>query len=157
MSLIHKESFDVLDNCEQGKENEYFEVDENIALIISMLNKKGYKTTYCCSGHAFDGITELYAEDKSTFDCLIFSNLQDIRYENGRYKAVDRGNTKSCYIIFEKDYAFLELPEGFTYDKNDKRIEKEYMSESDSYDLIIEIVDSMRELYEWTNELKALV
>jgi hypothetical protein len=28
-----------------------FEVDELIAPVISMLNKKGYITTFCCSGH----------------------------------------------------------------------------------------------------------
>ena len=46
MSLIHKKSFDILNDCEEGKGDDYFEVDENIALIISLLNKKGYKTTF---------------------------------------------------------------------------------------------------------------
>lgn len=157
MSLIHKESFDILENCEEGKEKEYFEVDENIALIISLLNRKGYKTSFCCSGHAFSGIAEFYADCKDAFDCLIFSDLQGIKYENGRYKAIDRGNAKNCYIIFEKEYSFPTLPEGFTYDKSDKRIEKEYVSESDSYELITEIIDSMKILYKWTRELKPLV
>ena len=30
------------------------EVDPDIALAISLLNQKGYKTIACCSGHAFD-------------------------------------------------------------------------------------------------------
>ena len=136
MSLIHKDNFDILNDCEEGKEDDYFEVDENIALVISMLNKKGYKTTFCCSGHAFANINEFRAEKKEDFDCLIFLNLQDIRYENGRYKAFDKDNAKYCYIVFEKDYTFTELPEGFTYNKGNKTIEKEYVSESDTYDLI---------------------
>ena len=37
MSLIHRESFDILNDCEDGKNDDYFEVDENIALIISMV------------------------------------------------------------------------------------------------------------------------
>lgn len=154
MSLIHKENFDILDYCEDGKEDDYFEVDENIALIISMLNKKGYKTTFCCSGHAFAGISEFYANDKDAFKCLIFSDLQDIRYENGRYKALDRGNAKSCYITFKEDYSFSKLPKGFTYNENNKCIEKEYVSESDTYDLIQEIIDSMKILYKWVMELE---
>lgn len=156
MSLIHKESFDILQYCEDGREKEYFEVDENIALIISMLNKKGYRTTFCCSGHAFASINEFRADNKDDFDCLIFFDLQDIRYENGRYKAFDKDNAKYCYIAFEKDYSFSGLPEGFTYDKNNKSIEKVYVSETDTYDLIQEIVDSMKTLYEWTKELESL-
>ena len=156
MSLIHKESFDILNNCEEGKEEDYFEVDENIALIISMLNKKGYKTAFCCSGHAFPNINEFRANNKEDFECLIFFDLQDIRYENGRYKAFDRDNAKYCYIMFAEDYSFPVLPEGFTYDENNKCIEKEYISESGTYDLIQEIIDSMKKLYEWTKELEFL-
>lgn len=157
MSLIHKVNFDILEYCEDGMEEEYFEVDENIALIIALLNKKGYKTTFCCSGHAFPGISEFYADNEESFECLIFSDLQDIRFEGGRYKALDRGNAKYCYIAFGEDYSFSELPEGFTYDKSYKTIEKEYVSESDTYELIQEIVDSMKALYEWTKGLVPLV
>lgn len=157
MSLIHKESFDILNDCEAGREDDYFEVDENIALVVSLLNKKGYRTTFCCSGHAFANINEFRADNKKDFDCLIFFDLQDIRYENGKYKAFDKDNAKYCYISFEKDYSFAKLPEGFTYDKSNKTIEKEYVSESDTYDLIQEIVDSMRTLYGWVMGLKPLV
>lgn len=157
MALINKENFDILHDCEAGKEDDYFEVDENIALIISMLNKKGYKTTFCCSGHAFASINEFRADNKDDFECLVFFDLQDIRYENGRYKAFDRDNAKYCYIAFEKDYSFPSIPEGFAYNKNSKSIEKEYISESDTYDLIQEIVDSMKALYEWTKGLESLV
>ena len=156
MSLIHKETFDILNNCEYGKEEDYFEADENIALIISVLNKKGYKTAFCCSGHAFPNINEFRADKKEDFECLVFFDLQDIRYENGRYKAFDRDNAKYCYIMFAEDYSFSALPEGFTYDGNSKCIEKEYISKSDTYDLIQEIVDSMKKLYEWAKELEFL-
>lgn len=157
MSLIHKKSFDILNDCEEGKGDDYFEVDENIALIISLLNKKGYKTTFSCSGHAFANINEFRAENKEDFECLLFFDLQDIRYENGRYKAFDRDNAKYCYIKFKEYYSFPALPEGFAYDKENKCIEKEYASESDTYGLIQEIVDSMKALYEWVMGLEALV
>lgn len=82
--------------------------------------------------------------------------MQGIRYEDGRYKAFDRDNAKYCYIRFKEYYSFPELPEGFTYDKDNKCIEKEYASESDTYDLIQEIVDSMKALYKWAKELVPL-
>lgn len=157
MSFIHKKNFDILNNCEDGKESDYFEVDENIALVISMLNKKGYRTTYCCSGHAFPDIIEFRSDNKEDFDCLIFCDLQEIRYENGMYKAFDKGNAKCCYISFAEDYSFSELPEGFTYDGNYKSIEKEFTCESDTYDLIQEVVDTMKALYEWVKGLRSLL
>lgn len=157
MSLIHKKTFDILEYCEEGKEDEYFEVDENIALVISALNKKGYVTTFCCSGHAFAGINDYISDDKDTLDCIIFSNLLEMKYEDGKYKAKDRINTKDCYICFAESYSFPELPKGFIYYKNDKRIDREYVSESDTYDLIYEIVDSMKALYEWALKLEPLV
>lgn len=157
MSLIHRESLDILNDCEDGKEDDYFEVDENIALVISMLNKKGYETTFCCSGHAFANINEFRADNRDDLDCLIFFDLQDIRYEDGRYKAFDKDNAKYCYIAFKEEYFFPQIPEGFTYNENHKRIEKEYISESDTYDLIQEIVDSMKILYEWVMGLESLI
>ena len=50
---IDKKTFEIVDNV--------FEVDEDIADIISILNKKGYYTKFCCSGHAKDlGIHYMY-------------------------------------------------------------------------------------------------
>ena len=50
---INKETFEIVDNV--------FEVDEDISQTISILNKKGYYTKYCCSGHAKDPrLYELY-------------------------------------------------------------------------------------------------
>lgn len=144
-------------DCEEGKKKDYFEIDENIALVISMLNKKGYKTTFSCSGHAFASINEFRGNSKEDFNCLVFFDLQDIRYENGKYKAFDEDNAKYCYIAFKEDYSFSDLPEGFKYDKSNKTIEKEYINESDTYDLIQEIVDSMRALYEWVNVLEPII
>ena len=34
--------------------NDIFEVDDLIGKTISILNKKGYHTLYCCSGHVKD-------------------------------------------------------------------------------------------------------
>ena len=46
MSKFISPNFEVVDSIPG-----YFEVDDDIALVIALLNKKGYITTYSCSGH----------------------------------------------------------------------------------------------------------
>lgn len=53
MKYIDKKTFEIIDD------SNYFEVDDNIANTISVLNKKGYKTKACCSGHN-DGRFHMY-------------------------------------------------------------------------------------------------
>ena len=39
----------------------HFEIDENLVFIIHTLNEKGYKTMFCCEGHAeIDGLSLSY-------------------------------------------------------------------------------------------------
>lgn len=42
---INTENFEVIENPT------FFEVDEEIAEAVCILNKKGYKTQYSCAGH----------------------------------------------------------------------------------------------------------
>jgi len=56
MALINKFTFNILygDDLLKNKNlhiYDCFEVDDMIAPVISKLNKKGYYTLYCCSGH----------------------------------------------------------------------------------------------------------
>ena len=50
--------------CDYEEEN--IEIDSKLAFQISILNKKGYKTKFCCSGHALNNFitTYIYFEDK---------------------------------------------------------------------------------------------
>ena len=50
--------------CDYEEEN--IEIDSKLAFQISILNKKGYKTKFCCSGHALENFitTYIYFEDK---------------------------------------------------------------------------------------------
>lgn len=56
MAYINKETFNIRQDVPNSDINDYFEVDELIAPVISILNKKGYYTSFCCSGHPY--ITE---------------------------------------------------------------------------------------------------
>lgn len=104
-----------------------FEVDEFLAPIISIFNKKGYRTEYCCSGH----LTNVDFGEFSTPNA-------------------------DCYIMFKKHYSILDsLPDGFTTEINTNRsnkavtIRKYYTQENRFY----EIMDTMKELYEWANSV----
>ena len=54
---ISEESFEILENPGENS----FEVDDLIAPAISMLNKRGYVTAWCCSGHAEHEERPIYA------------------------------------------------------------------------------------------------
>ena len=68
--------------CESCK-SEMFHCDEWIAPTISILNKKGYKTAYCCSGHP---VSE-GDKRKADYNCeaeffgtyIVFQNVEDIK------------------------------------------------------------------------------
>lgn len=62
MLYIDKETYDIVMN--KKNDESYFECDDNMAPIISILNKKGYKTAYCCEGHI--GFADNYALIKNT-------------------------------------------------------------------------------------------
>lgn len=54
MAYMNLETYDVFNTLSKNVETDKFvEIDELIAPIISLLNKKGYKTQYCCSGHPY--------------------------------------------------------------------------------------------------------
>ena len=108
---INKETFEIVDNV--------FEVDGDIAQVISILNKKGYHTKYCCSGHAKDSrLYELYNVKNN--DDFEFKNLGYIvNQEKSNYDIIMPSIYTSVYIMFESNYNFDNLPEGFNKVDND--------------------------------------
>lgn len=53
--------------CKKGT---FVSIDKNIIEIISLLNKKGYETQYCCGGH----ITKESVKEKKPFEIYISFN-----------------------------------------------------------------------------------
>lgn len=82
-----------------------FECDELLAPIICILNRKGYKTKYCCSGHVNNDV-----------------------YDKEEIGLVENNN--SCYIAFEEDpktlinNKYFTVPKGFKLElpPNDVRV-----------------------------------
>jgi len=79
-----------------GCKGELFECDEMFAPILSVLNKKGYKTFYSCSGHI-----------KSDY-CVTY---------NPHYKKVYKTHPIESYISFENGTELLNIPKGYRIDK----------------------------------------
>lgn len=102
---INKKTFEIVDNV--------FEVDEDIAQTISILNKKGYYTKYCCSGHAKDSrLYELYnVKNDQDFEFKNFGYI--INQEKSNYDIIMPSIYTSVYIMFLSNYNFGSLPEGF--------------------------------------------
>ncbi|MEG1146726.1 MAG: hypothetical protein RSE21_04775 [Bacilli bacterium] len=147
---IDKNSFEIVNNV--------FEVDEDIADTISVLNKKGYKTLFCCSGHVRDSrLFELY---HLKFDHNYDEMIKDgyvINKSNEEYDLLSPYSDTHIYIKFFDNYNFDILPVGFMkfednvidkvicyYNKNSRKasnlIEKE-------------IKDSNLDLLNWANSL----
>lgn len=78
--------------CKGTHHEDCFPIDSQIALAISILNKKGYTTKFCCSGHALDEWVSsyIYFEDK------IDSCPEDWYIDNEGY--IIRGNRNRDWI-----------------------------------------------------------
>lgn len=124
---IDTEEYDIYHSIEDIRiASSLFEVDEFIAPIISILNKKGYYTRYCCSGHYID-------DEMGDYGC----------------------SNNDCYIMFVNngDMKYMKsLPEGFVLEEDNNYfdsfvIRKQY--KNNDMNRYVEIMDTMKELYEW--------
>jgi len=57
MALMHRKTFELKRGSKTSVVfpgiEDYVEVDDSIALLVQLLNRKGYHTHTCCSGHPF--------------------------------------------------------------------------------------------------------
>lgn len=61
MALIDTRTFNIYAQVSVPEvESRSFECDELIAPVIELLNKKGYKTKFCCAGHPYPHYEEMY-------------------------------------------------------------------------------------------------
>ena len=159
-SIIDRNTFEVCINAEENKD--VFICDKEIANVIALLNKKGYKTYASCSGHYKIEFYEYLKEDINKL--LEYKNnnriiIKEVRDNDFDYwEEVDKTN---MYILFDKIYEFSNLPEGFEisnsngktciehmicfYDKNNKHRTIKDVTE--------EIENKSKELEEWVKSL----
>lgn len=116
---------------------ELFEVDELFAPIISLLNKKGYKTLFCCSGHIKSESDVLYCE---------------------KYTKYHKSISIESYIMFEQGIVLPNLPDGYAMDKNDggkhdNTIRKSFNNKKHPKTLLREIIENTLSVLDWVEKL----
>ena len=153
---INAKTFDMVDDV--------FEVDDLIAETITTLNKKGYRTTYCCSGHSDPDITGIVYIDKVNYERLkdAFPNIivigEQIRNGVEKVVAFNVTSVQELYISFAEEYEFPTLPEDFWYE--DGRISMEFPLYKEPGELYPEEVIKLQieranlELLKWAKSLE---
>lgn len=156
MPYIHKKTFEIVQSSNIKYElDDYFEVDELIALPIQELNKKGYSTILSCSGHAFAESGEAFVPagtpnpEKLIGGVYKTETLPDGSYRNLFKKVFSR----SSYIVFDSNMALPPAPDEWYYTDCDGALYRDYPEELDSYDYYTLLVKSMKELYDWAKKL----
>lgn len=146
---IDNKTFDIIDNV--------FEVDEDIAEAISILNKKGYYTKFCCSGHVKEPrLYEMYNRKNN----ILYKDSylgHVVNKNDDNYDILMPYTFTAAYITFSDKYNFDYLPVGFTkvdgftieriieYYNNGKRKSSNYIDK--------EIKEVNRLLLSWANSL----
>ena len=127
MAYIHKETFEILQhNNLEDSLDDFFEVDDLIALPIQALNRKGYTTTYCCCGHPFEEVCEAFSkhevtvEDFPLWGAFKVEEIENKECPENKFRILYRNRPfREGYISFAKDISLPPLPEGF-YIHDDK-------------------------------------
>ena len=156
-TFIDKKTLEIVDDAV------VFNVDKEIAETISILNKKGYKTLASCASH----FQILFNEERN---CTDFEFLEKIK--NDKRVIIKRLDEESydywyeitenfIYILFDKEYEFEIMPEGFKVSDNSikylmsyykvefsvRKSEEEYNKEKEYY---------LKNLNNWAKELPVI-
>lgn len=182
MAYININTYDILELPEKDDLDDYFECDEFIAPIISLLNKKGYKTKFCCEGHLYDeamaSIFSPFEENEEPSENTIFGYIshEELNDSDCRYLVHKRNSGLHGYITFEPFVNFGNLLDSFPEDnafpfydqasnsirwdyiKRDKksfieRRNKEIVLQSKPYEHFKARLDFLKAVYDWVDNL----
>ena len=139
VAYMHKQTFDISGSTVSvNNVEDWFDIDDLIALPVQILNRKGYTTESCCSGYVFD---------------ILIESSSSLQYDD--YPCCS-------YILFNKEVVLPTLPSGFAiFDNppNDALLIERYYNHNnhnDTYRLIREVVEAMEQLYKWALNLPNL-
>ncbi len=143
----------------EQEDNDCIKIEELIALTISLLNKKGYYTKYCCSGHYDKEIDEYGVEGEDIEDISENELCQVLPYDCGSYKISWLSSVESCHIRFNEDVILPNIPDEFQSSGHDVYhmiiFYNGLIRRSDD-DIKNEVIRVNKKLYEWAKLLPDL-
>ena len=151
MAYMHKETFEITQELGRFVSNpqDYFEIDDLIALPVQVLNRKGYITTGCCSGHLFDRLVEAH----SPYD----KEMRTMNPEHtGEKPAISRIRSSGPNIVFAEGISIPEPPPGFVIGENKRRLENDLecgVDTSDTFKALRYILEATERIYKWALNL----
>ncbi|MHB1155014.1 MAG: hypothetical protein ACYCWE_19300 [Eubacteriales bacterium] len=92
--------------------DDYFEVDDMIAPVIQLLNKKGYVTTFYCGGHPYVDICEFSTDIESNSNMWIYGvagvfNFKQKEHGYMHYFYCEHLSSIT-YVSFIEDYGIVQ-------------------------------------------------
>ena len=161
MAWIHKETNDVVQEFMEGFNSEdFFHVDDLLAIPVAELNKKGYATVESCAGHPFPVVTivDMFVELGKVvqFDCLAESILTDA--PNGEtIPTVHRTYARRIsYIKFAEPLPEeIGIPQGWNYDSEENFLYTRYRKNGNAYAFTNDQLKKIDELLLWIEESSA--
>lgn len=128
MAYIDRETFKPFSDISVSKvEQRSFDCDDLIAPVISILNKKGYKTNFCCAGHPYPLYEEMYVlQYEDTYEAISStwgSFIPDERFffENALCKKISLEEIPEGYQFLEGEID-LTRPHSVYYLETDDKI-----------------------------------
>ncbi len=124
MAFINLKTLDILEKespIPKYREG-YFECDEEMAGILLLLNRKGYRTLFSCSGHLYDEISDTFEEENAELSDselrTLYPGILSIRTEeNGVRTLTLRQNLSlKSYIVFAPEVHLPSVPEEWRLD-----------------------------------------
>jgi len=117
-SIIDKNTFEVCTHAEDHPD--VFVCDRPIAPVISILNKKGYKTFASCSGHYRIEFYEYFNEDINKLkECQQNERIIIKKIKGNVFDYWEEVDKTLLYILFADKYEFNNLPNDFKVSIND--------------------------------------
>ena len=100
----------------------YFECDEEMAGILRVLNQKGYRTLFSCSGHLYDEISDTLEEENAELSeeelRTLYPGILSIRTERSgvRMLTLRQNLSLKSYIVFAPEVQLPSVPEEWRLD-----------------------------------------
>lgn len=159
MAYMHRETFDII----QGSNidsflDDYFDIDDYIAKPIQTLNRKGYRTKYCCSGHPFDDIFESYYSGEEQDPHRIMPGVLSYEStEDGRLHILaQQACSNRAYVVFDESVVFECAPPNEWYWENSSSLSCCWEPCVDPLECLQIISYAMGMLQQWADALPDL-